>query len=431
MSAVFFTTAALVVVLGAALLHAFIARPLAVAASVLAMSVVHAYVGDIAGIPMFGIPLAATDGVFILVALAAVARLMRLRNWTSADRLLTMMSLVLLFSLIQGAVDFGGRAAREFRPFIEFFGPALYFSTVQPSPALLERLGRLWLGAVSALVLLATVRWVAIVTAFDLGMFAPTHVSANFALRVLDGRESFTVGQAFILALPAAVYRPWSRPLRVLVIVLGIAVILLNRRTVWVATLIGLVLLVARGPILRRIGARPLIVIAVVAGAVLTTLPQSTEAGAPVAESAVDAGTFWGRVEGFQYLLSEGPDGTDWLIGTPLGPGFERRQGGREVDSIPHSLYIFTLLRTGAVGLLILLALYAVVLTRVRKWPPSGILMSPWAVFALLIMQLVFFVTWIAPIEQGLILGLGCSFLRVAVPDIAQATPGVPSRVYG
>lgn len=424
--------AVLVVIVAIALLQAFITRPHWVAASVLASMLVVAMLGDPRGFPVFGLPLSVTDGVYILVLLAGVARLLRLNAVTTADRLLTLIGLLLLVSLVQGAVDYGGQAVREFRPFVQFFAPALYFSTVLPSERLFERLGRIWLWGAGVLVGLAIVRWLGILTGVSLGTFEATHVSASFALRVLDGRESFTVAQTAIMLLPAAVLRPDNRLLRILTVSFGLTAVLLNRRTAWVAALIGLLVLLARSPRLRRLLARPLLVIAVVAGLAFAVLPQSTDTGAPVASSPLDTGTFVGRVEGWQYLLAEGPDGVDWLIGTPLGPGFERPQGaaGRVVDTIPHNFYMFIVLRAGVVGLLMFVGLYAVVLLRLRRWSPSGLLFDPATLYVLLLMQLAFFTTWIAPLEQGIILGIGCSFLRVrpATPGDSAAHAPVTSR---
>lgn len=415
MSVVVAAGAALVLIVGIALLEAFIKRPEVVAMSIFGAMLVVAMLGDPRGFPILGLPLSVTDGIYILVLLAAIARLLRIRGFTWPDRLLVLIGLLLLFSLAQGVVDYGDKATREFRPFVQFFAPAMYFSTVVPTEQMFERIGRVWLWGVGILVGLAAVRWIGLLTGIDLGAFEATHVSANFALRVLDGRESFTVAQTAIMLLPVAAYHPNSRVVRALAIGFGLTTILLNRRTAWVAAIIGLVLLMVRSAYLRRVLARPLIIIAIIAGVAFLMLPQSTESGATVASSPLDTGTFVGRVEGWQYLLAEGPEGVDWLIGTPLGPGFNRPQGaaGREVDTIPHNFYMFIVLRAGILGLAMFIGLYVLVLQRLRRWPSGGMLFAPSTLFVALIMQLVFFTTWIAPLEQGIILGLGCAFLRV------------------
>lgn len=419
-------------------LDALITKPTLAAGLVIAMAIFITAFGEVGRIPAGGTPISVPDGVFILVTLAGVARLLRIRRSTGAHLLLVVIGILVIVSLLQGVPEYGAQAGRELRPFLRFFGPALYLSTVTPDPQLLERLGRVWVRGIIVLLGLVFLRLAAVATGIDLGLIASRHPSASFALRVIPGYESFTIGQAFVLLMPTAVLRPDNRALRALTIVLGVIMIVLNRRTVYVAALVGLVVLISRSKALRR-GAPPLLFAVVVSIAAATALfasylPDTSADEDPVAQSPVDPGTLMGRIEGWEYLVAEQQRGIEWMIGTPLGRGFDRIQNGNEVGWNPHSYYVLLLLRTGMVGLVAFIMLYLLSIYHLRKTPSGDELLSPSTLIVLLVMQLVFFTTWIAPIEQGLLLGLGCAFCRttsrerggVGHPEPMQSTEERP-----
>lgn len=405
---------ALLAVAGIALvlLDTLIRRPTITATFVIATSLFLAAFGEAGRIPVGGLPVSVPDGIFVLVTLAGVARVTRLRRLAHVHWLLLLIWVLVVVSLVQGATQYGDAAIREIRPFLRFFGPALYFSTIEPTAEMLERLGRIWLRGVAVLIGLVFLRLAAVVGGVNLGPIAATHPSASYALRVLPGYESFTIGQAFVLTIPAAVLRPDDRVLRALAVLLGVVMVVLNRRTVYVAVIVGLMIMVGRSRTLRR-GIAPLLLgIAAVAATLFGTLPDSTVADEPVAQSAVDTGTLVGRIEGWEYLLAEGPEDEQWLIGTPLGPGFDRVQRGREFGSNPHSYYVLLLLRTGFVGVVAFVSLYVLAGRRLWRLRSRGELLSPPTLLVLLAMQMIFFITWIAPVEQGVLLGLACAFCR-------------------
>lgn len=425
------------------ILDTLIAKPTVAAGLVIAVAIIITAFGEVGRIPVGGVPLSVPDGAFVLVTLAGIARLLRTRRVTAAHLLLLLIWALLIFALLQGVSEYGAQAGRELRPFLRFFGPALYFSTIPPEPRLLERLGTVWVRGIVVLLALILVRLAAVATGIDLGPFASRHPSASFALRVLPGYQSFTVGQAFVLLLPAAVLRPNDRMIRFMVIALGAVTLILNRRTVYVAVLVGLVLIVYRSRALRQ-GIAPLlfgVVVTIAAAAALFagSLPETSVDEDPAVQSPTDSGTLLVRIEGWEYLLAERQHGIEWMIGAPLGLGFDRVQNGNEVDWNPHSFYVLLLVRVGLVGTVAFLSLYAMSMARLRRLSERGALLAPGTLFVLLAMQLVFFITWIAPIEQGVLLGIACAFYRPrsrerrdpwegAVRESADHRPAVPAR---
>ena len=167
--------------------------------------------------------------------------------------------------------------------------------------------------------------------------------------------------------------------------------------------IIGIAVLMVRGRRLRRRA------VAMVVGAVLVTVAAYVALGGtrgeePVARSAVGTGTLDWRIQGWSELLSGLSNGpAQWLVGEPLGSGFAREVQGSEVQAEPHNFYVTTLLRTGVVGLLALIALSFGLLRVLWRTPAQvgGGVLTPGLFPALLAMQVVWFLPWIPGREQG------------------------------
>ena len=141
-------------------------------------------------------------------------------------------------------------------------------------------------------------------------------------------------------------------------------------------------------------------------------------------------GTLDWRIEGWQALLETwSKDPVSWLIGQPFGSGFARRVEGMEVVLEAHNFYLTTLLRTGPVGLVALIVLTGGLLWVLWRAPVggSGGLLGVDVFPALLVMQLVWLVTWTPGIEQGIVTGLAVALATTRVhrraQDARQAVP--------
>ena len=111
------------------------------------------------------------------------------------------------------------------------------------------------------------------------------------------------------------------------------------------------------------------------------------------------------------------------MTGEPFGAGFLRLVEGSEVVASPHNFYIEILLRTGALGLLALLALTVglLVATWRRSTEDAGVFGSG-VLAALLMMQLIWFMAWVPGIEQGIVTGIAIS-LAAGQPQATLAQP--------
>jgi O-Antigen ligase len=424
-----------VVGLGVVLLEALSRRAELGAALVLGLMVLQAVLIDrVPALTLSGasIRVLPFDVVFTLLLAAAVARLLRMRRFSALQRCVVLLGVLLLLAVVRGMMAFGvEHSVAEFRLLFAFACGALYFATFPPSTSRNDRIGRIWLAASIPMMVLVCLRWLATFAGIDLGVPAEKF-GVNAAIRVIDGPYTFFLAHAAVLTVPFWQLRDErARRLTRLGVVLLLFVVVLNRRTVWLALLVGVAVVMLRN---RRLGRRAVVTFAgaaAVTAAVYLALPGLGKESGPVAQSATGTGTLDWRIEGWQGLLeSWSKDPVSWLIGQPFGSGFARRVEGMEVVLEAHNFYLTTLLRTGTVGLVALIVLTGGLLRVLWRAPVggSGGLLGVDVFPALLGMQLVWLITWTPGIEQGIVTGLAVALAtaRVSSRQAQNARRAVP-----
>jgi O-antigen ligase len=381
-----------------------------------------------------GIRVEVLDVAFTLLLAAAILRLLRMPRFTPWQRWTLLVSIMLLLSLVRGATAFGPQhAIAEFRLFVAFVAGALYFCTFPPSSRMNDRIGRIWLALSIPMMILVCLRWLDTFAGIDLGVPA-AEFGADAEVKVLNGPYTLFLANAFILTVPF-----WqlpdrrSRRLTWLGALLLLFVVLLNRRTAWLAIIVGIAVMMVRN---RRFSRR---LVAMVVGAVLLAIGGYVALGGSkgeektVATSAVGTGTLDWRIQGWVELLGGmSTDPVKWGIGEPLGSDFTREVLGAQVEAEPHNFYLSHLLRAGVVGLLALIALTGGLLRSLwRRIPASGGrdgLLAPSVFPALLAMQIVWFLVWTPGMEQGIITGLAAGLAAYSRGRV-RVLPARPPRV--
>jgi O-Antigen ligase len=380
------------------------------AAFMLAVTVMRAYLLEaVPALTVGGPRVELPDVAFCLVLVAAIARLTRVSRFTSFQRCLVLLSVMLVLSLARGIMQFGIEpSVSEFRLHLYFLCGALYFSTFPLSATLNDRVGKVWLMLSIPMILLVCIRWLNNFAGVDLGVPAEKF-GADAAIRVIDGPYTFFLAHTFMLTMPVWQMRDHqSKRIKRFSLLVLLFVVLLNRRTVWLTMIAGTVVLILRNP---RIGQRILVMAAaaaLVTAAVFTTFSRSATQEEPLARSASNTGTLEWRIAGWSELVASWEENpAHWLIGQPFGSGYGRRIEGTELSSPPHNFYLETLLRTGMIGLCTIIALTFGLLRKLwRTKAPSGRLLAPDLFPVLLTMQLIWFITWAPGWEQGIITGL-------------------------
>jgi hypothetical protein len=419
--------------LGIALLELLLRRADVAAALVFGSVVVQAYFID--RVPALvlpgGVQVYLTDMVASLILGAAVLRLLRLPNLDRFQRWLLLLGVLLLVSLVRGVAAFGMQPSiADFREYLFFGGVAVYFATFSPAVRLYDRIGRIWLAMTIPMMILVCLRWLAVFAGIDLGVPAEKY-GADAAIRVIDGPFTFFLAHAFVLTIPAWLRGEQERWIRWISVLLLLFCLVLNRRTVWLAIVVGVAVLMLRD---RQLGRRGLLLVAL--GAVMTVvafvwLGGLQEGSEPVVQSS--SGNLDWRVQGWSELVtawSRSP--TEWAIGQPVGSGFARQIEGIETNTQygPHDFYIEILVRTGVVGLVALIALTAGLLRALWRAPARDVgLLGPGMLPALVAMQIVWFLTWPPGSEQGLVNGLAAAVAATQAPRrTSRVRPTAASR---
>jgi len=269
----------------------------------------------------------------------------------------------------------------------------------------------------------ALFRWLATLTDLQIGALA---AQFDAAIRSLSGAHTFFLAHGFLLTVAVWQLRgKEARWLKCFSAVLLVFVLLLNRRTVWIALIVGIGILVVQNRRLQRPAIALAVVGAIVASSAYLAFSREETYGSPVAQSATNTDTLSWRIDGWRILLSEGPDTwTEWLLGEPFGSGYARRIGGVEFFSQPHNFYVETFLRSGILGLAILIGLYAATLRALATRSGSGRgLLAPGVLFAVFTAQVIWFMAWAPGLEQGIITGLAASW--AATKSRARVTPSL------
>ena len=365
-----------------------------------------------------GVQVYVTDVVSGLLLAAAMLRLLRRHNFDRYHRWLLLLGVLLLVSLVRGVAAFGMQPSiADFRQYLFFGGVALYFSSFPVSVRLYDRIGRIWLVMTIPMMLLVCLRWLAVFAGIDLGVPASKY-GADAAIRVIDGPFTFFLAHAFVLTIPAWTWmrRERDRWIRWVSVLLLLFCLVLNRRTVWLAIVVGVAVLMLRD---RRLGRRALVLVAF--GGVMTAvafvwLGGLQEGSEPVVRSG--SGNLSWRVQSWEQLVTAwSHNSTDWVIGQPVGSGFTREIEGTETNVHPHNFYIEVLIRTGVAGLVALIALTVGLLRALWSAPARDAgLLGPGMLPALLAMQIIWYLTWVPGTEQGLVTGLAIA-VAAALPS--------------
>ncbi len=420
---------ALVAVGGVALVEAVVRRSDLGAVLVLGLLLFDVFFAHVSTSIFVGpVRIGTSDILFVIILTAAVARLLRIQRFTTQQRLLIALGLLVVWSLLRGAGPFGIPAAvNEARTFLRFTGVALYFSTVEPRREMLDRIGRLWLFSAVALSALAVMRWGALAAGVTQGMLA----SATGNVRVLGASDTLVIAIGAFLAFPMLADRRRNLT-RFLGPAMLVVVVLLQHRSVWVVAAVGTVYLLYRQRTLAKHALTALVAAVAVLAVLVSTVFYDDDAATSeqLAQSAQSTGTWEWRIAGWTALLRDaGPeDPGELLTGRPFGTGWERQLGpmGGSVDVSPHNYYVSVFLRLGVLGLVATLWLYGFALRgthlAARRSHAQGSLLGPELLHVVIAVQLVYFIPYSTQTEHGLLLGLAVAVASQAMLDRSTET---------
>ncbi|WP_139006259.1 O-antigen ligase family protein [Arthrobacter crystallopoietes] len=306
----------------------------------------------------------------LLMGAAVLALLHRPRKFFDNSRPILAWAIIsaicLIGSLIAGLVVFGPSAVNEFRDFL------------YPVVAVAWGLGQDW----SSPSWQAQFRKWLVVTGWGLCLIALVHIGLyglgeadTFVTSVFSGEERtarpLTSSQALMLAVIAFYLLSQNKGRRNIPTFLTagaflVMVLLVQHRSVWVASAAGIVALAF---LLRGKAASRTIVAGVFVALGATAFLMSGGADKileQIAHSLNSSLTYESRTSSWQSLLDQSVEkGEETVIfGSPFGSGYERVEIDRIVEWAPHNWYLTVYLRLGAFGLAAFLLLLAIIMVR-------------------------------------------------------------------
>ena len=372
-----------------------------------------------------GVHLDPLDVVSICLLIAGALRTAQSLKTINATRLFAV-GYVLLFavSLARGFYSNGlFAAANESRSFVGPLIAALYFLTVPADDKSVRRYVSLYLAFGVALCLVA----VAAAAGLPVGM--TTWGSADAS--AVDGRYLPATGAAAIAVcgfLALARFRYWKRGManQLLPMAFMAVAVYLRHRTVWIMMLAGaIVLLPLDARLFRRLLPAAALAAAVVAGlAFYGGSVQGLAGASQFSESATSSQTLEWRLNGWKDLLfDEEQNALTVSIGKSVGSGYVRIDpvSYELVAVAPHSEYVQEFLRVGIVGtfaILMLITRALLKIWRLSKFDPTAIYPSTSAWVVIILMTLVYGVTYGIEPHAYALLGIANAFLtRQYVPS--------------
>jgi hypothetical protein len=378
------------------------------------------------------------DALFVVLATAAVARLLRTERLLTQQKVILAFGVLISWALARGFGSFATVAIAESRKFLYFAAIALYFSTMEPRRDLVIRIGRLWVIAASLLAVLVVLRWGATAVGFQVGTLA-----SGGGFRVVPSDIALLIGQGSLFAFVGASHRA-PVPVRFIAPALLLVTLILQHRTVWLTVAAGLLYVIWKLPNSRKFLGVLVLGMTVFAGLMLTFI-DNEEVAEDLLESGQSTGTLEWRVAGWVALLEQnGPeDAVEIIAGRPFGTGWDRTFDGRFVDVTPHSFYMESFLRVGWLGVLLWVGLYLTALQRTtvrfegRTQDRASVGPSEREIWylmrAVLAGQLVYFLTYTPDVSQSMLFGIACALTgamsRTATRE--HATPAGPGVVPG
>ncbi len=385
------------------------------AALVLAMAAVKAWFVELPGIEL-GVMLYPGDAVSLALAVSGTLRI-ALKGALRVPPSALIFAGMLLLSFVLGLSEFGQSAGVDFRVIFAFIAGVFYFSSFEIDSTLLFSLARLWIGAACVLMLIAWFVWIADAAGLAMARKWIDADPTGVKFRVLNSGITYMIGVASVVLLHLLMNRQIAARWWPLLPILGGTVLVLQHRSVWVATFFSalpVVILADRGRarMLWFAGTVGLIAIALIPfmSHRLSGVSNSVSLQAERATN-LSKGTSGGRIRAWEQLLK------DWsklslgrqLIGKPFGSSY----GG--LTNAPHNCYLQIMYRTGYIGLLAMLAMYGgtvIRLLRRRHKEAAGEKGGETLLLGLMIGQLAFFVPYGFTSEQGVLLGTALAYVR-------------------
>lgn len=307
----------------------------------------------------------------VIMAIALVYRVMILGYFKRIPNAWWYLGFAQLVVFLWGSLKYGTAAGVDYRQHFYFWVGSAYLASFGYSEDTIKRLFKLLYPVAIGLLGIAVYRWVEGAIDWQFQRYVDYYVTTGVAYRVIWVQPTFYIGLAMLLAIYSFATARLRIDQLVLAIGLGLIVLVLQHRSVWVASVMGVAMLILSiNQREKGAGSKVLIaglglVIAVAVG--VTSLKGASDSVVLQADRALSTtgGTFvGGRVESWKQLVSSWVTSgkpASYLVGQPYGGGYSRYTsgfGGHEIGYQPHNYFVHLLYRGGLIGLVSFLWVY-------------------------------------------------------------------------
>jgi len=378
------------------------------------------------------------DDLFGMLASGGLAfRLLVLRLWNRIPAVWWAFGVVQVAVFLWGVPQYRTAAAVEFRPTFYVWVGAALLSTFGYRAVSGRRYAALLIGLALALCAIACYRWgmASIDPEFERELLISV-ADTGIWYRVITSGCAFVIALAMLACIHYAASNERAPFHFLLAVVFAGFVLVLQHRSVWLASFAGATVLVYAhsqkgGAFVRRLSAA-LVVITAAAAVGASSFGNLSESVQTQAQRAVDLneGTSGARVEGWEILLREWATSgspVTYLAGRPNGSGFTRYQGKygeNKIEFMPHNYYVVLLLRGGLIQIAVVgWLLVSARRTLLRRMRDRSDGFAP-ALAAMFVALVVYWITYSIETPQLLVIGpvLAAMASDRVRRDTAQAT---------
>lgn len=365
-----------------------------------------------------GLNIFLNDPLFILIFVSGLYRVFLMGQFKYISPLWVIYGFLLFISAFIGLQSFGTASGVDFRYLFYYWSGGMYFMSFSYTKEMLDKIIKYWLIMCSFLLLIVYFRFVAELLHLPISATWISADSGDIRFRVINSGQAYLLCISIIMLFSRYLITNQIKPSKIMVTLFIIAVIGVQHRSVWAATLFALVSATLLPGIkstkllgnLFTIGLLGLILLIP-----LIYLGYADNLIAMVSKSAnraqdLSSGTFGARVKGWQYMLKYWLDNSfiNQLFGDPFGGGYAKMR------SFPHNFTIQNLLRVGIVGTIIFYCFYLQLLAKLYLIMRNSKEEKLYLVlfFMLIITQITYYIPYGTGPEHGIILGIAASLVR-------------------
>lgn len=395
----------------------FAVTPYAAVITILLVSVVNAWFIEPPSV-IIGIHIYLYDLVFVPLFLSTLFRVMIKGEWRYVSVLWTIYGLIIFYGLFPGLKLYGTYAGVDFRSLFCYWTGAVYFMTFAYSKEMLDKVYKYWLVICSLLLLIVYFRFVADFLNLPIAATWITADATGVRFRVTDSGQAYLLSAALIMLFQRYVTSEAAQPSRILTVAFLVAVIVLQHRSVWAATIVAIATMFLLPGIKTHKIIGKLTIVGIVGIVLMVPLVFYGYAdhfidsitGSAERATHLETGTFGSRVKYWERIMIYWNKLGFWdqLFGEPWGSGYAGS------PRTPHNMFFYSLLRAGSFGTLIYILLYLALLIKLffNILANKDCRLYTSLFFMLIVAQMVFYIPYSPLPQHGIILGIAMSLAK-------------------